>query len=242
MTTRRKQNQGAKEPWTAETQQLALERAVPDPGDAEGAFPFAALIPLLGPLLVPVAKAIGERVGSWIAPKKKGAGLMRTMGMGLKRTQSTTAGSSSGPSVIRGRYDFVVPARGRDVPQPTIGSYAPVQQPVHNDKFQQTLIKGTKGIPVYKRFGGEIKTDNQALEVIKGELEPYVNDPAAFKKKLSELVRVARKAGSSASEKEGKKVAGSGLVRTVGKGARFAGSTPKGEGLKRTVGAGKKKK
>lgn len=232
-----------KKPWTPETVSLALERGLPSrsPQDMDGEFPWLMLVPLLGPLLKPIAEGIGERVKSWIAPKsKKGSALMRTMGMGtrnlgfdpsaiygngpiadmaahwlLKKSQGAGLTRTSSQGAIRGRYDFFVPKRGRDTPQPTIASYAPVQQSRSTDRFANTMID--KGIKSLKSISGGqsiTPTQEEQLEVIKQELKPYTSDPEAFKGKLEELVANAK---------------GKGLMRTMGK------------GLKRTSGKGKKK-
>lgn len=141
--------------------QLALERGLKNV-ELEGGFNWASLLPFVGPLVTPIASAIGERVGSWIRPK--GRGLSQTMGTGLIRT-------SGGVRSFTG-FEYI-PKRGADTPQPTI----PDMGMKNVDRYTSSHLKK----------GGASQA--AAVELIKSELEPYVHNPEQFKKKFASLVK-----------------------------------------------------
>ena len=142
---------------------LALERGLKNPG-LEGGFAWMSLIPILGPLVNPIVEGIGKRVGKWIGGRQGGS-FGPTMGGSFWPTRG--AGMKNN--------DFQVMERGADTPQPTQG--------MGNFYNQSRNID---------RFGSGVAGMDSKLAIIKGELQPYVKNPEAFKAKLTDLIKMGQ--------------------------------------------------
>ena len=158
----------AKSGYRQEDIDLALERGAMS---LEGGFPWSALlplIPLVAPAVQPIAEGVGKRIGKWIGgglyPDAEGEGLhsgLATRGAGLHRTGSN--------------FRVIGPHRGADAAVPTlVGSNS--FQPKNVDRYSSNV-------------GGRANTRN--ISIMKTHLEPYVQNPEAFRQKLTELVNGA---------------------------------------------------
>ena len=194
--------------WSQEEINLALERGLSEmkASGLNGGFSWAWLIPLLGELAKPIAAALMKKLGEWASSKINPngryqiAGPHNTIAGPAGGSFTPTSGGSFYPTRGRGGYIAIRPgvttpqlgiqqdnhfirySRGANTPQPTLLSNS-AYQGRDIDRINYTYMKG-KG-----QTGGALDL-NEGLKLIQKELQPYINDPTAFKRKLTELVNM----------------------------------------------------